>query len=111
MAEIEQLQADEQARIEAARLAAETAPVYFLQAAIFGDADAATAMLTDLIDSGHDGTLIAEQSGDSVLYELHLGPYETLSQAETTATVVRRSHGLSPTVIVVQSPEAGAESE
>jgi hypothetical protein len=86
--------------------------MYFLQAAIFGDADAAAALLTDLIDSGHDGTLIAQEAGDSVLYELQLGPYASLQEAEAAAGVVRRSHGLSPSVIVLKSDTGGgAEPE
>ncbi len=68
-------------------------------------------MLTDLIDSGHDGTLIAQESGDSVLYELQLGPYPSLAEAELSAAVVRRSHGLSPSVIVLHPGDDGAEAE
>jgi general secretion pathway protein D len=106
MAEIERMRGEEQARIEAEKAAEARPPQYFLQAAIFGDADAAAALLTDLIDSGHDGTLIAQESGDSVLYELQLGPYANLQEAELAAGVVRRSHGLSPSVIVLK-PENG----
>ena len=102
MREIEQQKSEELERLAAERAAAERAPLFYLQAAIFGDADAAAAMLTDLVDSGHDGTLVAQESGDAVLYELQLGPYPSLAQAELAASVVRRSHGLEPTVIVVQ---------
>ena len=110
MAEIERARSEEQARLEAETAAAARAPTYFLQAAIFGDADAAAALLTDLIDSGHDGTLIAQEAGDSVLYELQLGPYASLQEAEAAAGVVRRSHGLSPSVIVLK-PDTGGGAE
>jgi general secretion pathway protein D len=110
MREIEQEKDEERARLDAERSAAVRAPVYYLQAAIFGDADAATAMLRDLIDSGHDGALVSQESGGTVLYELQLGPYPSLAEAETSGTVVRRSHGLSPSVLVVY-PEEGAEVE
>lgn len=105
MRQIEETELAELARIEAARAAAQRAPSYFLQAAVFGDADAAAAMLTDLIDSGHDGQLVAEESGDSILYELHIGPYSTLDEAQSMAGVVRRSHGLDPAVLIIE-PDA-----
>ena len=109
MREIEETELAEMARIEAERAAAERAPSYYLQAAVFGDADAAAAMLTDLIDSGHDGQLVSEESGDEILYELHLGPYPTLQEAQTMAAVVRRSHGLDPAVLIVE-PDAPEEN-
>jgi alkanesulfonate monooxygenase SsuD/methylene tetrahydromethanopterin reductase-like flavin-dependent oxidoreductase (luciferase family) len=109
MREIEQQKSEELLRQEEERAAALNAPQFFLQAAIFGDADAAAAMLTDLIDSGHDGTLNAQESGDAVLYELQLGPYSTLREAELAAGVVRRSHGLTPSVLVLK-PDPGAET-
>jgi general secretion pathway protein D len=105
MRQIEETELAELARLEAARAAARRAPSYFLQAAVFGDADAAAAMLTDLIDSGHDGQLVAEESGDSILYELHIGPYSTLDEAQSMAGVVRRSHGLDPAVLIIE-PDA-----
>jgi hypothetical protein len=116
MAEIERMRSDEKARLEAEAAAEARSPMYFLQAAIFGDADAAAALLTDLIDSGHDGTLIAQEAGDGVLYELQLGPYASLQEAELAAGVVRRSHGLSPSVVVLKpengdAPEAQPEVE
>jgi hypothetical protein len=104
MREIESYQAEELARLEALREAELRAPKYYVQAAIFGDADAAAAMLTDLIDSGHDGTLVAAESATGVLYEIHLGPYPSFEDAQSAEGVVRRSHGLSPQVIVQQPP-------
>jgi general secretion pathway protein D len=102
MREIEQTRLEELAREEAERAAAEQRPVYYLEAAVFGDPDAAAALLTDLIDSGHDGRLVSQESGETLLYELQLGPYPTLAEAQSIAAVVRRSHGLSPTVILSQ---------
>ncbi|MGH0032059.1 MAG: type II secretion system secretin GspD [Myxococcota bacterium] len=110
MREIEAERRAEFERLERERAAASEEPRFFLQAAIFGNADAATALLTDLIDSGHDGTLIAEESGGSVLYELHLGPYESLREANNASSVVQRSHGLSPSVIVVEPEESEEEA-
>ena len=68
----------------------------------YGDAEAAAGLLTDMIDAGHDGTLISEEKSGTVLYEIHLGPYADLEEAQRMSDVVRRSHGLSPAVIVVE---------
>jgi alkanesulfonate monooxygenase SsuD/methylene tetrahydromethanopterin reductase-like flavin-dependent oxidoreductase (luciferase family) len=109
MHQIETIEEEKRAQLEAERQAALRAPEYYLQAAIFGDADAAAAMLTELIDSGHDGTLVAAESASGVLYEIRLGPYETLEDARAADGVVRRSHGLTPQLLVVQPP--GPEGE
>jgi hypothetical protein len=61
-------------------------------------------MLTSLIDSGHDGTLVAAESPSGVLYEIRLGPYATLEDAHTAEGVIRRSHGLSPQLLLVEPP-------
>jgi general secretion pathway protein D len=102
MREIERQRLEERAEEESRREAAQRAPQYYLQAAIFGDAEAAAGLLTDLIDAGHDGTLISEEKSGGVLYEIHLGPYSSLEEAQRMGGVVRRSHGLSPAVIVVE---------
>jgi hypothetical protein len=103
--EIGRLREEDRAREEAARAAAARAPVYYLQAAILADADAAAALLTDLIDSGHDGALVAsESSGGGVIYEVQLGPYASADHARGIGEAVARSHGLSPSVIV-RGPE------
>ena len=41
-----------------------------------------------------------------MLYEIHLGPYETLAEAQRVGTVVQTAHGLSSSVIVEAEPEA-----
>ena len=73
---------------------------YFLQAAVVGDEAAAMQTLTDLVDAGHDGTLVSGQVGETVLYEVRLGPYRTLEEAQRIGNTVARSHGLAPTIMV-----------
>ena len=46
----------------------------------------------------------AAPSADGVIYELHLGPYEELDDAERVSDVLRRAFGLDPAV-VVERPE------
>ncbi len=79
---------------------------YFVQAAILEDEDAAARTLTDLIDSGFDGTLVSTEQSGQVFYQIQIGPYDTLDEANKSGEVVRRQHGLAPSVIV-----APAESE
>jgi general secretion pathway protein D len=111
MREIEATQTSERERIEAEQRAAEHAPAYYLQAAVFADPDAAAELLTDLIDSGNDGTLVAAESASGVMYEIRLGPYETLDDARRAEAVVRRSHGLSPQVLLVAPEEHEDEDD
>jgi general secretion pathway protein D len=109
MGEIERLRQAESARLEAERAAVARAPAYYLQAAILADADAAASLLTDLIDSGHDGTLVSRESSDgAVVYEIHLGPYASAELAKGIGEAVTRSHGLSPAVIVSHPEEEPA---
>jgi hypothetical protein len=105
MREIEQQQqvSRERAREEAGK----KGPRYFVQAPIVGDESAATQALTELVDAGFDGTLVSSQTSSGlVLYEIHLGPYETLEEAQRVGTVVQTAHGLTSSVIVAPEPES-----
>ena len=75
------------------------------QAASLSDPEKAAALLTDLIDSGHDGTLVSAPFGDSVVYEIHLGPFATLQHANSVGEAVKRSHGLTPAILVRNGEE------
>ena len=75
--------------------------------AVFGDPEAAATLLTDLVDAGHDGTLQSTESAGSLVYELVLGPFESLDDASAISAVVQRSHGLSPLIFI----ETPAEEE
>ena len=97
--EIETIRADERAKAAASH---QQGPRYLVQAAALSDADKAAALLTDLIDSGHDGTLVSTPFGDRVVYEIQLGPFETLEQANAVGVAVRKSHNLTPAILVVE---------
>jgi hypothetical protein len=99
--EIEQIRAEERAKaLEEGRT---KGPEYVVQAATLSDPEKAAALLTDLIDSGHDGTLVSAPLGESVVYEIRLGPFSTLQQANNVGEAVKRSHGLTPAILVIES--------
>ena len=101
--EIEAIRSEERAKaLEAGRA---QGPEYIVQAAILSDPDKAASLLTDLIDSGHDGTLVSAPFGEAVVYEIHLGPYATLQQANTVGEAVKRSHALTPAILVLDHEE------
>jgi general secretion pathway protein D len=101
--EIEAIRADERAKaLEAGRT---KGPEYVVQAAILSDPDKAASLLTDLIDSGHDGTLVSAPFGDAVVYEVHLGPFATLQEANTIGEAVKRSHALTPAILVLEAQD------
>jgi general secretion pathway protein D len=102
MREIERIQAETRALREAQ--AVEAQPVYFLQAGVFGDEAQAVETLTTLVDLGYDGTLVSGELEGQVLYEIRIGPYDSLDAAEAAGHVLQRSEDLTPTILV-QPPE------
>jgi hypothetical protein len=87
--EIETIRGEQRAKAASSHL---QGPRYLVQAAALSDADKAAALLTDLIDSGHDGNLVSTPQGDHVIYEIQLGPFDTLEQANAVGVAVRKSH-------------------
>lgn len=100
MKEIEEQQTQKQDAARAATEGALHGPRYAILAAVYRDEKAAAAKLTELLDAGYDGSLVASESGGSVVYEIHLGPYSDQKTAERTADTVRSAYGLAPTVVL-----------
>jgi type II secretory pathway component GspD/PulD (secretin) len=100
MREIEAGRREREARSaeEAARAA--SGPRYAVLAAVFRDERAATETLTQLLDAGYEGTLVSGESQGTLLFEVRLGPFASLEEAEQAASVARQSFGLAPTVLV-----------
>jgi len=107
--EIEARREEERERQAAAQASAQ--PRYYLQAAVFGDPEAAAETLTELIDSGHDGTLVSSPVGDTVIYEIRLGPYASVVEAKRVGEAVRRAHGLAPSVLIEPADDEPEEDE
>jgi len=115
MREIEAESERTRSRIASQEEAAHTAPRYSVQAAVFGTEAAATTTLTELVDAGHDGFILTGEESGSLLYQVLLGPYESVEAARGVADAVRAGFGLSPAVLVGEPmaslPEAnGAEA-
>lgn len=108
MGEIERQQTTERELREKAESESEQASKWGVLAAIFRLEGAARTQLTELVDAGYDGTLVSNQQGGTVFYELRLGPYDTTEQANHVADAVRRGYGLSPTVIQLETEGGGA---
>jgi general secretion pathway protein D len=104
-----ELEASSQAEREATALGeaepSPAAPRYGVHAATFGDEGAAMATLQQLIDAGHDGTLRTEQRSGTVLYEIHLGPFDSAEAAEAEAAAIAQSFGLAPQVTLLREEQ------
>ncbi len=97
-------------RLEKEAAARRAGAGYLVQAAVLGDEQAAMDTLTRLVDAGYDGTLVSTQLGTAVVFEVHVGPYESLEDAQRAGEAIRRSEGLTPAVIVLE-PEPALEPQ
>jgi cell division septation protein DedD len=96
-----ELQSEEsRRRAEEAALAANRRPGYGVLAAVYRSEKSATELLTELVDAGYDGAVEAVSNGGVLLYEIRLGPYRELEEAQQASEAIGQSFGLSPTVVV-----------
>ena len=109
MLEIEAETREERSRAEAERRAALTAPRYSVQAAVFGTEAAAATTLTQLVDAGYDGFILTGEESGALLFQVLLGPYESVQEARDVSEAVRAGFGLAPAVLVGE-PMAGPTS-
>jgi general secretion pathway protein D len=103
MREIEEQGAETRRRAQEAAEAARHRPGYAVLAAVYRSEDAAAQLLTDLVDAGYDGTLLASESGGGLLYEIRLGPFAELKDAQLAVEAISGAFGLSPSVVVDDS--------
>jgi general secretion pathway protein D len=99
--EIKAAQAALRAQKEAERRAAEIAPRYAVQAPFGGTEGEAIDKLQAIIDAGYDGTLVSSELGNSMYFELQIGPYPTLGEAKQVSIDMRGAHSLDPSVVIV----------
>jgi len=105
-----EIESERQGERAARAAAAESGgPAYFVEAPVLGDEQAAMDAVKSLNDAGYpDATLVTTAlPGGGVAFEVQIGPYEDLEEAQRVGEVVRRAQGLRPAVIV-RPPEAQA---
>jgi cell division protein FtsN len=106
MLEIEKRRADE--RVRAAARSKQPGPQYLLRTAEFTDEEQAVDAITTLVDLGYDGTLVTGERNGQLLYEIRVGPYGSLEDAQQAARALERAQGISSTIEVqvpVENPE------
>jgi len=103
MLEIEE--ADRAAEALRARIEAEgdLGLSYGIRAAILEDESSAAKLLTRLLDAGYDGELVTSETDGQLVFEIHLGPYGDLLEAERTSDVLREGYGLDPAITIPRS--------
>jgi general secretion pathway protein D len=109
MREIEEERGAQRAALQAERQVRTGADQYVVTAGVFHDEDLAVEKLTILIDRGYDGTLVAAEADGIVVFELRIGPYESLREAENAAEVLNEAFGLSTGVML--APRAPAQDQ
>jgi general secretion pathway protein D len=110
--ELEELLRDrEEERVEERLRAGEgtTTRVFTLRVAIFRDEDSAAEALTTLLDAGYDGSLISGGSDGGLLYELVVGPYTEVEDAQDASYVLSEAYGYDPTIRVVEIERDSAD--
>ncbi len=102
MLEIEQGITAEKEAIAAS--AEEPEPRYGVLAGTFTDEEKAAAVLGELIDAGYDGTLASSGRDGGVLYEVRIGPFTDLDEAESAVSVLRQGFDLRPS-LTLETPD------
>jgi len=101
MREIEQQQRKANERIRSAAEAAKRSPTYYIETSMGSDERAATDLLVALIDAGYEGELVSSTAGGVLLLEVHVGPFDSFSDARNAGEQIGRAHGVTPSVVVM----------
>ena len=111
MKEIEEEQQREVALLKEEQERKQSPSRYIVTAGAFRDQEVAKEKLILLLDRGYDGELRTAAADGAVLFELRVGPYETLRQAEKAAEVLGDAFGLATSVLLLPNPEKKSSSE
>jgi general secretion pathway protein D len=104
MRELERQRAERDASLErdSEARAVSGSQVYAVQVATFFDETKATETLTNLLDAGYDGTLVSSESGGRLVFNVQLGPFRDLQEAERAARTLDAAYGYSSSVTVLR---------
>jgi general secretion pathway protein D len=100
MREIERSQTQAREAARAAEAQRGRGARYVVLAGSFADPNAARGTLLELVDAGYDGTLVSSGPAGRVRYELRVGPYVEVEEAERTAATLQRAYGLSSQIVL-----------
>jgi cell division septation protein DedD len=79
--------------------------LYAVRVATFFDEAKATETLTNLLDAGYDGTLVSNESGGRLVFNVQLGPFDDLEEAERAAKTLDAAYGYAASVTVLRAEE------
>jgi len=103
---LEEIEAEEQREAEARRAAAGVAPTGFtIVAGQFREAERAQEVMIELVDAGYEGLLVSRPVDGSVLFEVQVGPYDALRDAERAAATLERAYELEPKIVVERAAQ------
>jgi len=100
MREIERGQMQQREAVEQEAASRARGSRYVVLAGSYADPDAARGTLMELVDAGFDGTLVSSGPAGRVRYELRLGPYTDVDEAERAASTLQRAYGMSAQIVL-----------
>lgn len=100
MREIERSQSQAREAAQAAEARRGRGVRYVVLAGSYADPNAARGTLLELVDAGYDGRLVSSGPAGRVRYELRVGPYTEVDEAERAAGTLQRAYGLSSRIVL-----------
>jgi hypothetical protein len=107
--EIENKRASDRIELERLREIEINGPRFMVRAALLNN-DQAAQTVTEINDLGYDATLVSSLGENGIVSEIHVGPFDSLVQAESAQVVFERSMKLDPYIVELE-PEEFIEPE
>jgi general secretion pathway protein D len=107
--EIENKRTSDRIELERLREIEINGPRFMVRAVLVND-DRAAQTVTEINDLGYDATLVSSLGENGIVSEIHVGPFDSLGQAESAQVVFERSMKLDPYIVELE-PEEFVEPE
>ncbi len=107
--EIENKRTSDRIELERLREIEINGPRFMVRAALAND-DRAAQTVTEINDLGYDASLVSSLGENGIVSEIHVGPFDSLGQAESAQVVFERSMKLDPYIVELE-PEEFVEPE